>query len=137
MSVFVLGADTNLLVRFVTGDDPTQSPQSLQLVTKDSNQPIHICIVALVEMVWVLTKVKRRPIQEVLNVCRDLIMSSNFRVEQDDLVARAIEDAATAGCDLADALIALVNQKAGCEATATFDTAAQRLEHMVPVERRL
>lgn len=130
---FVLGADTNVLVRFVTRDHPVQSPQSRDLVTDPGNQPIRICVIALVELVWVLTKGKHWPIDEVFAACGALLNSSDFEIEERELVIRALEDAQIARCDLADALIALFNKRAGCEATATFDVHAQALEHMIPV----
>ncbi|MDR3474476.1 MAG: type II toxin-antitoxin system VapC family toxin [Devosia sp.] len=133
----MLGADTSVLVRFLTRDDPKQSPQSRELIAGRANQPIHVSLVALVELVWVLVKVKRRPRTAVLETCRDLLASATFRFEEPELVARAIENAMGADCDLADALIALLNQRAGCEATATFDTKALGLTQMVAVEDRL
>lgn len=129
----MLGADTNVLVRFVTRDDPLQSPQSRDLITNVDNQPIRICVVALVEFVWVLTKGKRWPIDDVFGACGALLSSSDFEFEERELVIRALEDAQNARCDLADALIALFNKRAGCVATATFDVDAQGLEHMIPV----
>ena len=137
MSVSVLGADTNVLVRYFTRDDAVQSPQTRQLLSKPGNQPIRICIIALVELVWVLTKVKRWPMVDVFALCRGLMQSADFDIEEDELVALALDDAEVAGCDLADALIALMNARAGCESTATFDENAQRLERMIPVEQRL
>lgn len=136
-SASVLGADTNVLVRFLTRDDPVHSPQTLQLLTKAGNQPVRICVIALVELVWVLTKVKHWPTHNVFSACRGLLESADFEVEEHALVERALVEAEAAGCDLADALIALFNDRAGCEATATFDVNAQRLERMVPVEQRL
>lgn len=130
----MLGVDTNVLVRFLTRDDRVQSPQSFGLVTSAANQPIHICLVAMVEVVWILRKVKRWPSRDVFRACRQLLESSDFSVEEHELVLSAIADAEEAGCDLADAVIALLNHRAGCEATATFDEDARRLSRMVPVE---
>jgi predicted nucleic-acid-binding protein len=133
----VLGADTNVLVRFLTGDDRVQSPQSFSVITSARNQPIHICLVALVELAWVLGKAKRWPQRDVFNACRQLLESRDFAVEERELVLGALGEAEEAGCDLADAIIAILNERAGCDATATFDEDAQRLRRMVPVEARL
>lgn len=137
MSGSVLGADTNVLVRFVTRDDPVQSPKTRQLFTAAANQPIRICVIALVEMVWVLHKGKRWPMDEVFAACLELLNSTDFEFEEREMVIRALDEAQQAGCDLADALIALFNHRAGCESTATFDGNAQRLALMTPVEQRL
>lgn len=136
-SVSVLGVDTNVLVRFVTRDDPMQSPQSRDLITRDVNQPIYVNLIALVELVWVLSKVKRLPLDVIYGACRGFLENETFRVERADLARLAIDAAERAGCDLADALIALTNAEAGCQTTATFDVDAQSLDLMVPVEDRI
>ena len=133
----MLGVDTNVLVRFLTRDDVVQSGQALRLITGAGNQPIYICLIVLVETVWVLTKVKRLPPEVVFEACRALLANDSFSFEQHELVSRAIDDAARVGCDLADALIALVNSRDGCVSTATFDIRARDLEHMMAVEQRL
>ena len=137
MSESVLGADTNVLVRFITRDDPVQSPKTRQLFTDAANQPIFVCVIALVEMVWVLHKGKRWPMDKVFDACLELLNSNDFEFEEREMVIRALDESQQAGCDLADALIALFNHRAGCESTATFDGDAQRLALMTPVEQRL
>lgn len=133
----MLGVDTNVLVRFLTRDDRIQSPRSFRLITAPANQPIRVCLVAMVEVVWVLSRVKRWPVSDVFGACRQLLESGDFVVEEHELILNALNDAEQAGCDLADAVIALLNERAGCEATATFDVDAQRLSRMVSVEARL
>ena len=136
-SAFVLGADTNVLVRFITRDDAKESPEALALISAANNQPIRICLIALVELAWVLTKVKKQPWPEVFRVCRELLTNDSFEIERPELAEMAISRAESAGCDLADSLIALLNSEAGCETTATFDRRAQRLEQMTPVVDRI
>ena len=137
-SASVLGVDTNVLVRFLADDDPVQTPQAIGLLTRPGNQPIHIAQVVMVEAFWVLTKVKKFPARDVIISFRRLLLSDHFIIEESAVMIQALDDAETAGCDLADALIAIVNARAGCEATATFDIrAGHRLKDMVVVEERL
>ncbi len=133
-SAFVLGVDTNVLVRFLTRDDPVQSEIARSIITAAENQPIHISLVALVELVWVLTKLKRWPRPDVFEACRDLLRSEDFLIESSSLVEQCLLEAQNARCDLADALIAAVNIRAGCATTVTFDHDAQALAGMTAAE---
>lgn len=130
----MLGVDTNVLVRFLTRDDAIQSEQARLIIIAPRNQPIHISLIALVELVWVLTKLKRWPKADVFDACRKLLQSDDFEVEAGSLVERCLIDAERASCDLADALIAAVNARNGCRTTVTFDRDAQALAGMAPVE---
>ncbi len=131
----MLGADTNVLVRFLTRDDPVQSPIAKHLFTDAANQPIRICVIALVELIWVLNRGKRWPMEDVLAACAGLLNSSDFEFEEREMVVRALNEAQDVGCDLADALIALSNYRAGCDSTVTFDVNAQKLALMRPAEQ--
>ncbi|WEK04902.1 MAG: type II toxin-antitoxin system VapC family toxin [Candidatus Devosia phytovorans] len=133
----MLGVDTNLLVRFITRDDEAQATLAHEIITRDSNQPIRVTLIVLIELVWVLRKVKRWPSHDVFEVCRRLLQSNDFSVEQSPLIEQAIAEAVEAECDLADALISLMNAKAGCVTTVTFDQDAQKLAGMTPAETYL
>jgi predicted nucleic-acid-binding protein len=133
----VLGVDTNVLVRFLAKDDDVQTPQAAEVLTANGNHPIYVGRVVAVETFWVLTKVKKFPRQQVIDSFRGLLSSVDFKVEAEELVGRALDDCERVGCDFADALIALENNHAGCEATLTFDTDAYPLDDMVPLTSRL
>lgn len=133
-SVFVLGVDTNVLVRFLTRDDPLQSEIARRIITAAEHHPIHISLVALVELVWVLTKLKRWPKSDVFRACRGLLRSEDFLIESAALVEQCLYEAENARCDLADALIAATNLRAGCSTTVTFDHDAQALAGMTAAE---
>jgi predicted nucleic-acid-binding protein len=134
MSASVLGVDTNVLARFLTRDDPEQAEKARQIITSPENQPIHVSLIVLVELVWILRKVKRWPAQQVFSACWGLLSSSDFLVEGRSVVEQCLIDAERAGCDLADAIIARMNAQAGCRTTVTFDHAAQNLVGMSPAE---
>ena len=133
-SGFVLGVDTNVLVRFFTRDHAQQAELARQIITKSSNQPIYVSLIVLVELVWVLIKVKRWPSQDVFEVCQNMLQSNHFVVEQSAMVDQCLHAAKNASCDLADALIAMTTKRAGCPTTVTFDKDAQNLADMTPAE---
>ena len=52
----MIGLDTNVLVRYVMQDDPRQSPRATQLLEAlQPDEPGFVPLVALVELVWVLS----------------------------------------------------------------------------------
>ena len=133
----MLGVDTNVLVRFLAEDDPLQTPQAVQALKAASNQPIYVGRIVAVETFWVLTKVKRFPRHAVIDAFRGLFASADFKIEGERLMGRALDDCERIGCDFADALIALENAQAGCEATVTFDVDAVALDGMIHLTSRL
>lgn len=133
----MLGVDTNVLVRFLAEDDALQTPQAIRALSAAENQPIYIGRIVAVETFWVLTKVKKFPRQSVVDALRGVFTSVDFKVEGEDIMMLALDDCERVGCDFADALIALENRKAGCEATVTFDVGALALDTMIPLASRL
>lgn len=133
----MLGVDTNVLVRFLAEDDALQTPQAIKALSAAQNQPIYIGRVVAAETFWVLTKVKKFPRQSVIDAFRGVFASIDFKVEAEDMMMHALDDCERVGCDFADALIALENRRAGCEATVTFDVVAQGLDTMIPLASRL
>lgn len=52
----MIGLDVNVLVRYIMQDDPKQSPKATRLVEcLTSEQPGFVPLVAVVELVWVLS----------------------------------------------------------------------------------
>ena len=54
----MIGLDTNVLVRYLTQDDPTQSPRATELIERrlTEGNPGFLSIVAIAEIVWVLER---------------------------------------------------------------------------------
>ena len=50
------GLDTNVLVRFITADEPTQSGAARRVIqtAEISGERLHVSLLVLVELVWVL-----------------------------------------------------------------------------------
>ncbi|RZT57375.1 putative nucleic-acid-binding protein [Microcella alkaliphila] len=127
----MIGVDTNVLVRHLTGDDPQQSPRaSAFFAERSAADPAAISIITLVETVWVLTRGYGLSRDRVHAIVRALCRSRDVVVQHDGVVIRALRDADEAGCDLADALIAHLAIDAGADGTVTFDRRAARLPGM-------
>lgn len=131
------GVDTNVLVRFVTRDEPEQFALSEALVGGAATGELYVDPIVLVELNWTLRRVYRLGRSEVLDVLNGLLDSREFTVGQRSLVLAAISSAYATGCDFSDALIALLHEAAGCANTLTFDTRALRLAQMRPVQEHV
>jgi predicted nucleic-acid-binding protein len=55
----MIGLHTNILVRYLTQDDPVQSRKATEIIERrlTEEQPGFVSIVAMVETVWVLDRV--------------------------------------------------------------------------------
>ncbi len=133
MSAYVLGVDTNVLVRFLTADDERQSAEARALLADPAHHPVYLSMLVLAEAFTVMTKVKKFPADEVVEAYRQLLRSPQVEVERSDLVSQALDDAIRTHAGFPDALIGLQNAAAGCATTATFDVRAARLATMSAV----
>jgi predicted nucleic-acid-binding protein len=119
----VRGVDTNVLVRFLTQDDPGQLRRvnSFFAGLERAGETAHVSLVVLCELVWVLRSLyglKRDEIHESLEAVLD---ADHLEIENRDAVHRAAALYAEGTGDFADYLIGLQNRQAGCRDTVTLD----------------
>ena len=127
----MIGLDTNLLVRYLTADDPVQSPMAKRLIESLTQaEPGFISLVVLVETHWVLRQTYHYGLEEVHRVIGSLLDAAEFTIDQADLVRAALVEAAATAHELPDALIAVGGTRAGCRSTYTFDKKASALAGM-------
>lgn len=121
----MIGLDTNILVRYLTQDDPSQSPKANALIESLSeDRPGFISQVALVELVWVLSRAYRQGKPELLRVLRTLLQTRALQVENPDQVAKALRLFEQGKADFSDCLLGQACLAAGCSRTLSFDAAA-------------
>jgi predicted nucleic-acid-binding protein len=133
----VLGVDSNVLLRFLTGDNKAQSAVATALIDQAENGSLFLSTIVLVEVHWVLRRAFKRSTEEVLEALDELVDSHQFTIEERARVIRAIAIARATRADFADALIALGNESMGCERTATFDVDALDIAQMISVEEAI
>ena len=130
----MIGIDTNVLVRFLTNDDPVASPKAQRWLTgRTTAEPAYIGLIVLVETLWVLCGAYGYSCAASRDLVRRLLDVDQVRVEQAGLVARALDMADADDYDLPDVLIALTHQRAGCAETVTLDRKASRIPGMKPL----
>ena len=121
------GIDTNVLVRYLVQDEPEQARRASRFISNacSADDPGFINQIVLCELVWVLESAYGYPRDRVAQLIESILRTAQLKVENADNAWTALREYRT-GVDFADSLIAAVNQRAGCEETATFDRKAGR-----------
>ena len=126
-------ADTNVLVRAVTGDDPQQTKVAQSALKKAD--VVALSISALCELVWVLSQGYKIPASQIADAVRGFLNSANV------VVNRPVADAGLAlldaGGDFADGVIAYEGNWLGADAFVSFDKKAVKLMEAQGVSARL
>lgn len=122
----MIGLDTDVIVRYLTQDDPKQSPIATRLMEKtlSSDEPGFISLVVLAEVVWVLVSLYSVDRAGVADVVTGLLTTEQLRVESAELVWRAKRRYEASKADFSAALVAECAVAAGCKRSVTFDRTA-------------
>lgn len=127
----MIGLDTNVLIRYVVEDDDAQTIAAERVVEALTNdEPGFVSLVALAEVARVLKNVYRLPQDEILPIVDGMLSAEGLRLQQADVVKRAVRAARATSVDFSDALISTIGAAAGCDTTVTFDRAAAELDGM-------
>jgi predicted nucleic-acid-binding protein len=111
----VRAIDTNVIVRFLTGDDPVQAAKVRKLVEEGD---ILVATSVLLETEWVLRSGYGFATDRIVQALRDFAGLPGVTLEDAPLVARAL-DWAEHGLDFADALH--LGRAQDCTAFMSFD----------------
>jgi predicted nucleic-acid-binding protein len=125
----MIGLDTNILIRYLTQDDPAQSAKATEILEHrlTPNNPGFVSVVAMVETVWVLDRAYGLTNQEAAAAVERLLQVEVLAIESEQEVFTAMVALKQGRGSFADALIAELGVRAGCTRTLTFDQKAVRL----------
>ncbi|MHB8140885.1 MAG: PIN domain-containing protein [Vulcanimicrobiaceae bacterium] len=106
----MLGLDTNVIVRILTGDDARRQQAALAFLRANcsNERPGWVNRIVAVEIAWILER---------------LLHTAELRFENHDALRAALA-AYRQGADLADALLGEINREKTCTTTITFDRRA-------------
>ena len=117
------GLDTNVLVRYLTNDDPDQSKKASAIIegaaTKGEKLLVHP--VVLCELVWVLETAYGYGRSDVAATLDHILRTAQFQIPEKDTVWSAWADYRSGKGDFADYLIGRANGQLGATHTVTFD----------------
>ena len=128
------GLDTNILIRYLTQDDPIQSPKATEIIERRFTRehpglisPFFISLVTMAEVVWVLGSVYALADREIADTVERMLQADTLVVQNEQQVFTAMVALRQGWDGFADALIGALGTWAGCDSTLTFDKKALRL----------
>jgi predicted nucleic-acid-binding protein len=131
----VIGLDTNVLVRYLTQDEPGQAKKANALIAAAAakREKLHLDVVVLCEVVWVLRGAYGFDKDTVCGALEKILAAAQFSIADRDRVREALALYRAEGGDFADYILGSRNRAAGCDVTATFDRALKgsALFHML------
>ena len=119
----MIGLDTNVLVRYLTHDDPAQYAKAAAFIEAATTKGEHFVVntAVLCELAWVLASVYNYSRVEIGDALERIFATAQFEIERLDEARQALSDFRSTKADFSDALIGRVNRALGAEHTATFD----------------
>jgi predicted nucleic-acid-binding protein len=122
------GLDTNVLVRYLTQDDPKQSAIATKVieeaVAKEEKLLLHPLVFC--ELTWVLESAYDFPKADILKVLEKILRTAGFEISEKDLLWLALADYRSGKGDFSDYYLGRANERAGAKLTLSFDTALKR-----------
>ena len=127
----MIGLETNVLVRYLTHDDPTQTAAAMRVMNSLSfDSPGFLSLIVVAELVWVLAISYRYQKKEIEQVLENLLRSKELVIERADIVSQASRAFSAGRADFADYVIERCAHAAECPYTVTFDQRAATVPGM-------
>jgi predicted nucleic-acid-binding protein len=126
----MIGLDTNVLLRYLVQDDPTQSPKATEIIERrlTIEDPGFVSLVCVLEIVWVLGNLYKRSRAQIADHVEMMLAADTLEVQNEQEVYQAVIALRNGSGTFQDALIGALGSWRGCSATLTFDqNAAKRL----------
>ena len=119
------GLDTNVLVRYLTQDEPAQARKAAAVIEEAATKGEKLLIhpVVLCELVWVLETAYGYGRSDVATTLDRILRTAQFEVSDKEIVWSAWADYRSGKADFADYLIGRANGRLGAAHTVTFDQA--------------
>ena len=117
----MIALDTNILVRYLTEDDPEQYQAAISLLSQPG-ETFFVPDIVWVEINWVLGSCYDWSRIEITGAFEKLLRIHNLETEDEGRLRKALH-ALNEGTDFADAMIVGVGGSHGCQSLASFDKA--------------
>jgi predicted nucleic-acid-binding protein len=120
----MIAIDTNVLLRYLVGDDKSQTRLATELISKYFGQKGSIFInnIVVCELIWVLESGYKYPKAEIVNALNFLLRTEEFAFENLQILNQALDHYSKYKCDFSDVLIGKINsQLYNCSTTYSFD----------------
>ena len=126
----MIGLDTNVLVRYLTHDEPMQYSKAAAFIDAATGRGEQFVVntAMLCELVWVLGTAYDYSREEIARALEQIFATAQFEVERLDEARQALGDFRSTKAGFSDALIGRINRSLGAEHTVTFDRDLKTLE---------
>jgi len=122
----VTGVDTNVLLRYIVRDEPTQAARAARELER--GERFLVGSIVLCEVVWVLETGYGFSRRDVVVTLERILATAQFEIEAKDLALAALDDFRRSTADFSDCLLGRRNRAAGAAETVTFDRSLKGLE---------
>lgn len=131
----MIGLDTNVIVRYIVKDDPTQSALAVKFIRSLSDDDrAFISLVVVAELIWVLESSYGFNRSELVDVIESLLSSKELILENAELVSQAVHLFRRGKADFSNYVIERSGHARGCLHTLTFDQKGARYGGMTLLE---
>ena len=115
--------DTNLLVRYLTEDDPSKANDVKRLLLKAAQDEVRLLIpsVVIAELVWVLQSFYKLERSEIVPLLNAILHTHGVDISERPVVSEAIALYRDRAIDFIDAWIVAFAKEAEVRAVYTFD----------------
>ena len=120
------GVDTNVLLRYIVRDEPTQAARAARELER--GERFLVGSIVLCEVVWVLETGYGFSRRDVAVTLERILATAQFEIEAKDLALGALDDFRRSTADFSDCLLGRRNRAAGAAETVTFDRSLKGLE---------
>ncbi|WP_112944917.1 MULTISPECIES: PIN domain-containing protein [unclassified Rhizobium] len=123
----MIGIDTNILLRFLLDDEPTQGAIARQFMSeRTTDDPAYVSAVVLAETSWLLNRRLGYSKSEIATVLAQLAQADEIVIEHSKELKLLTADTSRPIADIADYLVVWAAANVGCAKTFTFDRKAAR-----------
>lgn len=124
------GLDTNMLIRFLVGDDQRQAKVVYNILkeAEASKSELFVPFGVVLELVWVLESIYAVSREQIVDSLYGLLKMPTLVFEHRTPLQNFLRAASQNNFDLSDLLIAHSAHHQGCEKLMTFDKKAAKFE---------
>lgn len=122
--------DTNILLRYLTKDDPVQFPRCRHLFKKAQDGEVLLITSTLViaELIWTLASYYRVPKEQIIEKTSIIIGSPAVQILEKDLIAEALVLYGRKNIDYIDAYNAVLMRPLGLKEIYSYDKDFDKIE---------
>ena len=125
----MIALDTNILVRFLTGDYPGQSALAAEVIGGlTAEQPGFVCREVLIELVWVLERAYKYSRADIARALEGVLSASELVIEASGDVGAILQLYENKGFGFSDLMIRQAASRSGADVLVTFDRQAAQLD---------